>query len=346
MRAVVKSSPEFGIDIKDVPMPRIENEDHVLLEVEACGICGTDLHFYEWAPQAKDFITLPRVIGHEVAGVVHEVGKNVQGFRVGDRVVTETWGGCGDCYYCRLGKFNHCVTQTRIGQQADGGMTDYLIVPAVSLYKIPPSIPMDQATLIEPLGVALRAMERITMKPGDHVFILGPGPIGLLAGLLSMQNGASTVSILGLKSDHLRLKKAKELGMKTFVLEEESAESMMNQINHGHGPEVVIETSGARAGFQLAIDIAKKGGSIGLIGLPPKSEVDVSKLVSKELDIYGSWRRLPSTWYRAIDLIANKKIDVTSLITHVFDVDDAEKGFELLHAKEAIKVIVKPKKKD
>ena len=346
MLAVVKTRPAPGIEILDRPVPSLQGEDQVLIEVGACGVCGSDLHFYEWAAHTADAITLPRILGHEVAGTVVKVGIAVKNFKPGDRVVTETWGGCGDCYYCRLGMFNHCMYQTRIGQKADGGMTDYVVVPAISLYPIPDSMPFDEAAVIEPVGVALRGWERIrNFKPGDTVVVMGPGPIGILGGLIAKVAGATTVMITGLKIDKIRLALARELGLETIIVEEENAQEKIKSLTHGRGAEVVLDLSGGPGSLSQAINFAKLGGEISLIGISPPSETPLQLIAGKELTIHGSFRRLPSTWYRAINLVASRQIDVRPLITHRFPVSRAEDAFQSLFRREAIKALIHPEKK-
>jgi len=346
MLAVVKNKPVPGIEILDRPIPSLQADDQVLIEVGACGVCGSDLHFYEWAAHIADEITLPRILGHEVAGTVVKVGPAVKNFKPGDRVVTETWGGCGDCYYCRLGMFNHCMYQTRIGQKADGGMTDYVVVPAISLYRIPDNMPFDEAAVIEPVGVALRGWERIrNFKPGDTVVVMGPGPIGILGGLIAKVAGAITVIITGLPIDKTRLTLARQLGLETITVEGENAQEKIKSLTQGRGAEVVLDLSGGPGSLSQAISFAKIGGEISLIGISPPSETPLQLIAFKELTIHGSFRRLPSTWYRAIKLVASRRIDVRPLITHRFPVARAEEAFQTLFSRQAIKAIIYPEKK-
>ncbi len=345
MLAVVKSKPEKGIEILDRPVPSLQADDQVLIQVGACGVCGSDLHFYEWAAHIADEISLPRILGHEVAGTVVKTGKAVKNFKPGDRIVTETWGGCGDCYYCRLGMFNHCLYQTRIGQKADGGMTEFVVVPAISLYPIPAEMPFEEAAVIEPVGVALRGWERVSrFKPGDTVVVLGPGPIGILAGLICRAAGAVRVIITGLKVDAARLGLARKLGLTTVNVEEENARERILALTQGRGAEVVLDVSGGRGSLSQAIDFVKLGGEIALIGISPPSETPLQLIALKEVTIYGSFRRLPSTWYRAINLVASRQIDVRPLVTHQVRVSRAEEAFQALFRREAIKALILPEK--
>lgn len=340
MLAIVKSKPEVGIEVMEIPEPDIK-KDQVMIEVKACGICGSDLHFYEWEPHAR-WINLPRVIGHEVAGTLYQVGEEVTGFEVGDRVVTETWGGCGNCYYCRLGRFNHCMYQTRIGQHVDGGMAKYVVVPAISLYKIPEEVDFQEASVIEPLGVILHAFERCDMKPGDDMAIIGPGPIGLLGVMLAKASGISTIIVSGLKEDSDRLEFAKNLGAITVNIGEENLEKKVLDLTDGKGVDVVMDVSGGEGTLSEAAKIAKVGGQIGLVGLGPESVFDNNVIALKELSVHGSFRRQPSSWYRAIKLVASKIIDTKSVITHILPLERADDAFQALIRKEGIKAILLP----
>jgi threonine dehydrogenase-like Zn-dependent dehydrogenase len=340
MLAVVKNKPEVGIEIIEMAEPDIK-KNQAMIEVKACGICGSDLHIYEWEPFIR-WVPLPRVIGHEVAGTVSKVGEEVREFEQGDRVVADTWSGCGNCYFCRLGRFNHCLYQVRLGQHVDGGMARYVTVPVNSLYKIPEGLDFPEATVIEPLGVMLRAFERCDMKPGDDIAIIGPGPIGLLGVMLAKASGASTIIVSGLKEDRERLQYAKRFGGIPVNVEEENLKDKAIDLTHGRGVDIVMDVSGGKHSLAEAIDIVKPGGQIGVIGLSPEGPLRPHLIVDKEITIHGSFRRQPSTWHRAIKLVANEVINTKPVITHVLPLERADEGFQTLLRKEGLKVILVP----
>jgi len=341
MLAVVKSKPQVGIEIMDVPRPR-PKEDEVLVRVEACGICGTDVHFYEWVEHSR-WITLPRVLGHELVGEIAEIGGRVKGFEVGQRVVTETWGGCGVCYFCRLGRFNSCETQLRIGQHSDGGMTRYVTIPAVSLFPIPDSISIVDAAVLEPLGVVLHALERCAFKPGDDVAVLGPGPIGLLAVHLLRQSGAASIIIAGLQEDGQRLAFAEKWGGIAVNTAGENLVERVREITSGRGVDLVLEVSGGQGALDTAVQITKPGGQVAVVGLGAPGIFDYNRMVHKEIDLIGCWRRQPSSWYRAINLVKEGRVRPGEVVTHQFPLDQADQGFRLLLARQAIKVLIVPR---
>ena len=340
MLAVVKSRPEAGIEILEVPEPR-PKDDEVLVRVEACGICGTDVHFYEWVEHAR-WITLPRVLGHELVGRIVEVGNRVKGLEVGQRVVTETWGGCGLCYYCRLGRFNSCQTQLRIGQHSDGGMASYVAIPAVSIFPIPDSMSTVEAAVLEPLGVALHAFERCELKPGDDVAIIGPGPIGLLATHLLKQSGASLIFVAGLEEDTQRLAFAKKWGGIPINISKENVRDQIFHMTSGRGVDTVFEVSGGEGALDAAVEITKPGGQVAVVGLGSPTKFDFSQMVHKEISLLGCWRRQPSTWYRAINLVKEGRVEVGDIVTHQLPIAKAREGFKALLDRQAIKVLLVP----
>lgn len=346
MLAFVKKGPGFGGELLDWKEPILQNPNEVLIEVKACGICGSDVHYYAWPEEMHDqlarALTFPRVLGHEAAGVLREVGIDVRDFKVGDRVVCETWGGCGLCYYCRLGRFNHCLYQKRIGSKADGGMAKYMTVPSLSLYKFPETLSYDEAAVVEPLGVALHALERSHFKPGDDMAIIGPGPIGLLGVMIGQAMGAGKLFVLGLDLDAERLKVASSLGAKTLVVNRDDCQGIILEATQGKGVDLVMDISGGKDSIPTAMQLLKQGGELLAVGIGPVFPFDYSVLVRREITLIGSFRRLPSTWLRAINLIASKKIDVRPVVTHTLPLEKTKEGFETLIKRKGLKVILNP----
>ncbi|MBP1735549.1 MAG: sorbitol dehydrogenase (L-iditol 2-dehydrogenase), partial [Deltaproteobacteria bacterium] len=288
------------------------------------------------------WITLPKILGHEVAGTVHAVGEGVDGFQPGDGIVADTWGGCGHCYNCRWGKFNHCMYQSRLGQHVHGGMAKYVIVPVNSLYKLPEGVDFQEASVIEPLGVILRAFERCDFKPGDNIAIMGPGPIGLLGVQLAKTSGAGEIILSGLDEDKERLESGKEFGAITVNIGKENLKEKVMALTEGRGVDIVMDVSGGETSLADAASIVKHGGQIGVVGLSPEGMFTPYVIVDKELTIHGSFRRQPSTWFRAINLVARKVIDTRAVITHVLPIDRADEGFNLLLRREGLKIILVP----
>ena len=209
MKAIVKTKPAPGIEVLDVPIPRFQ-EDEVLVQVEAVGICGSDVHIYEWT-SGYEFLEkyFPVTLGHEFAGVVVDGGPETKSrFKPGERVTSETGKICGRCFYCQRGKGVFCELRLqfgRIGLERNGAMARFITVPWSSVHRIPSGVNFEEAAMCEPAGVALGAVGRATIDPGDDVVILGPGPIGLMILQMCKARGAGRVTVLGLKEDELRL---------------------------------------------------------------------------------------------------------------------------------------------
>jgi threonine dehydrogenase-like Zn-dependent dehydrogenase len=221
-------------------------------------------------------------------------------------------------------------------------MSKYVIVPAHSLYKIPEDVDFEEASVIEPLGVMLRAFERCDMKPGDDIAIIGPGPIGLLGVMLAKVNGASMIIASGLNEDKQRLEYAKRFGAITVNVGKENLKDKVLELTEGRGVDIVMDVSGGRGSLMEAANIVKRGGQIGLVGLGPEFVFGPNILVDKELTVHGSFRRQPSTWHRAIKLVASRAVSVKPIITHVLPLTRAEEGFKILLRKEGIKVVLAP----
>mgnify|MGYP001195899164 CR=1 FL=1 len=341
MLAVVKTKPDVGIELREVPKPAIARDHEILVRVKACGICGSDLHYYDWEEGSR-ILPLPRVLGHELSGIVEEVGPGVKGIEPGDHVVCDTWTGCGECRYCRLGRFNFCACRTRIGIEIDGGMAELVKMPYTCAYKISRDCDLEEASLLEPFGVALHALERSGIVPGDKVMVAGPGPIGLMSGYLLKKSLVEDVVITGLPSDGKRLALAESLGLIPHALRGETDEiKRLKEMSGGLGFDCVFETTGTVAGIRLAEQLLIPGGKLVLIGIGD-GKTNNNTVVRNELTVIGSYRRQPSTWFRAISMLEKGHIDLKPFITHRLPLSRAEEGFGLLKRREAVKVLLIP----
>lgn len=343
MKAIAKVNPGVGIDVIEVPAPEA-GQGEVLLKVAACGICGSDLHTYEWTKSGRERrgipIELPRVLGHEPSGVVAAVGEGVTQFKAGDRVASDSWGGCGKCYYCRIGRVNLCEPRYNIGSLKDGALAEYVVVPEFNLYRLPDEIPLEVGAVIEPLGVAVHAVERcLTLKPGDHVLVQGAGPIGLLTALV-VRAGGGDVVVTGLASDTVRLKQAQSLGFDTIVSDSATCLDEVRDRTDGRGADIIFECAGALPG---AIPLVRKGGEIVVAGNPSSTiELDLLAAIAKELTFTINLGRNPSSWHRSISLLTTGTVDVSPLITHRLPLEKGQEAFDLLRSGEAIKILLFP----
>ena len=346
MKAVVKTKPDVGIEILEVPIPKIK-PDEVLMKVHACGLCGTDLGMYKWG-QSYRFrvgvpIELPRIMGHEPSGIVVETGSEVKNLKPGDRVCSDSWGGCGNCYYCRLGQFTQCQNKKNIGSLMDGAMAEYVAIPFVSLYKIPDSMSLDEAALMEPVGVAVRAFETlVNFRLGDDVVVLGPGPVGLLEAMVARASGAGRIFIVGLTKDKQRLEIAQRLGFIGINCDEERAVEVVMANTNGQGVDVVFNAvSGGIP--EDAIKFLKKVGQLVITArLHGPITIDGMEMMRREIVITRHRGRNPSSVLSALKLMASGRVDVKPLITHKLKLEDAEIGFKMVERSEGLKILLLP----
>ncbi len=348
MLAAGKTRPEPGIEIFERPEPKITQEDEVLIEVGACGVCGTDVRIYRWRPEEMSARILnmkfPRVLGHEVAGTIRQMGKNVAGFAVGDKVMCEASSGCGLCVFCRSGRPHLCETRRGriLGIGIDGGYTQYMIIRSACLFKMSEDISFIEAAVMESFGVAVHALERSHLKPGDHVVILGPGPLGLLGAMLAKSNGAASVIVAGLGIDKERLKIASKIGAEAIDITAHSLSERVLSNTNGKGADVVFDFAGGVSALKGAIEVVSKGGEVIMVGQGKPGEFDQKTIVDKELTILGVKARQPSTWDRAMALLDSRTIDLKPIITHTFPVKKAKEAFQLLDERKAVKVVIVP----
>lgn len=345
MKAIVKSGPKLGIDLVDFEEPQVA-DDEVLIKVKFASICGTDLTIYEWIPEVMSGynINFPFIMGHEFSGEVCEVGSRVQGFKKGDRVTANPVLSCGRCFFCEEGRPSICDDRLTLGIGINGAFAEYVVVPFKNVYKLPERVSFEEGALIEPLCVAVHATEQVHIRCGDTVAIIGPGAVGLLMVLVAKASGASQIFIIGTNIDEQRLRIAIDLGANVAInIEKENPLKIIRDFTGGLGADVVFETSGSHSAVPQAINLARKGGKIGLIGLPHKfSEIETSHITLTEKELIGIRAYSRSTWKRSISLMANERINLKPLITHSLPLIEAEKGFNLMKEKKAIRTLLVP----
>ncbi len=341
MKAIAKTGPEPGVELVDLPEPRV-GPGELLIEVKACGICGSDLHFYLSELGAEKRIpSFPMALGHEPAGVVLEVGAEVEGIHPGDHVACDPHGACGRCRACRQGQLDLCDKVPVIGVQRHGALAPYLSVPAPCVHPVPMSLDFTQVALLEPLSVGVHAVAISSLKAGDEVVVLGPGPIGLMTALAARAAGASTVVVTGLGVDAGRLELARRLGFVAVNVEGERPHETVLEVTGGRSAAVVFDATGAVSDVHR---FARKGGELVLIGWPNRSlpQEALIQLFFKGITIRPVRARPPAIWPRVINLVTSGMIDPRPLITHELSLADGIRGFELLVKREAMKVQVVP----
>jgi L-iditol 2-dehydrogenase len=330
-----------NVSVAEVPAPGAGPEE-IVAEVDSAGICGTDLHIY-----LDEFETTPPVtMGHEFAGRIVEVGKNVTRWSPGDRVTAGTYfSTCGHCRYCRGGRSNLCPQRRSIGSKRDGAFARYVVVPAVNLYRVPDEVDLESAALTEPLACTIHGVLSVAkVQAGENVAITGPGPIGLLALQLAKAAGA-TVAVLGTEVDRARLELAKELGADHAIDISTAAniESTVQDLFHAEGIDLVIECSGAGPAAETLLHLVRRGGrfcQMGLFGKPIPWSQDL--VCYKELSVTGTNAHVPSAWPQALKFMAERRINVRRLITHRFPLSAWDQALQTVQTKQGVKILLKP----
>lgn len=334
------------LNVTDFDKPEVGAKD-VLVQVKACGICGSDIHGYDGSSGRR---IPPLVMGHEAAGVVAEVGDGVTAFKPGDHVTFDSTVSCGECYFCRRGNINLCDNRMVLGvscgeYRRHGAFAEYVSVPQHICYRLPNDLPFEHAAMIEAVSVAVHAANRTPVTLGDTAVVVGSGMIGLLAIQAIRLAGCSQVIAVDL--DAGRLQKAKQLGADVGLKADEvDVPEEVRKLTGGRGADVVLEVVGATATIKTAIESARKGGSITLVGnLSPNVEMPLQSIVTRELSVYGTCAS-SGEYPACIDLLASGAIRVDDMITATASLSEGVDWFARLYAGEpgAMKVILEPTK--
>ena len=339
MKALVKyGKDENDIELREIPEP-IPQVNEVKVKVEATGICGTDLYGYS-------AVKPPVVLGHETAGIVTEIGKEVQGIKIGDRVTTETTAYiCGKCKYCQNKEYNLCTHRKGLGSAVDGAFAQYFVIRKESIRHIPSHIDFISASLFEPLSCATHAViEQANLLKGETALILGPGPFGLLTAQVAQTLGARVI-IVGIKGDEKRLSLAKNLGIDLiFNIKKKDLENYLSNIIIENGIDVIFECSGSIAAVKYGLKIIRKGGRFIQAGIVRQQiELNFNELLfNKELTLIGSRTQKPSSWDKAIQLVDERKVNLGKLVSDVLPLSNWKEGFKRAREKTSVKVVLQP----
>ena len=328
MLGVTKTGPGT-VELTERPEP-VVRPGHVVLEVVGAGICGTDLHIWD-----DEFPSEPPVtMGHEVSGVVREVGEGVNGWKAGDRVVSETYfSTCGECEWCRGGRLNLCAQRRSIGSREDGAFAPLLLVPARGLHRVPDWLEGHAASLAEPLACVCHCLlDPQVVAEGERVLVVGPGPVGLLAAQVAAACGGD-VHVRGAEHDVARLAKARELELETSTVGEDAPEDF----------DVVVDCSGAAAGIAFALESAARGGryvQVGLAGKPVAIPFDL--VCYRELTVTSGNASTPRSWRRALQLITEHRVVLKPLVTEIVPLSEWERAFAATREGAGIKYVLDP----
>ncbi|GAB5432822.1 MAG: L-threonine 3-dehydrogenase [Epibacterium sp.] len=338
MKALEKSKPQEGLWMVQAPVPEI-GPDEVLIKINKTGICGTDIHIWNWDDWAEHTVPVPMITGHEFAGEIVELGRNVTGLSVGQRCSGEGHLIGTESRQSRSGKF-HLDPGTRgIGVNEQGAFAQYLRLPAFNVVPLPDDIPDEIGAILDPLGNAVHTALSFDLL-GEDVLITGAGPIGIMAAAVARHAGARHVVITDVNADRLAL--ANEVTrVRTVNVAVEDLNDVMHELGLREGFDVGLEMSGNQQALDQMVEALVMGGKIALLGIPPgKSPVDWSRIVFKAITIKGVYgREMFETWYKMIAMLQNG-LDVSGVITHRFAVDEFEQGFAAMKSGQSGKVVL------
>lgn len=338
MKALVKSRSEPGLWLERVPVPKM-GSDEVLIKIKKTGICGTDLHIYNWDAWAQRHIQTPRVIGHEFVGEIVDMGRDVTGYRIGERVSAEGHIVCGRCRNCRSGRPHLCHLTIGIGGGRDGAFAEYLAMPVSNLWAVPDNISSEVACILDPLGNAVHCALSFDLI-GEDVLITGAGPIGIMAAAVCRFVGARHVVVTDINDYRLSL--ATHLGAtRTVNVTRETLSTVVHELGMSQGFDVGLEMSGNPSAFNSMIKTMYNGGQIALLGfLPPTTNIDWDEVIFKGLRLKGIYgREMFATWYKMTQMISNG-LDIAPIITHRYPAEEYQSGFEAMGRGECGKVIL------
>ena len=344
MKAVVKYDNVAGAtEVREVPVPSIGPDD-VLVETAYIGICGSDPHMHHNKVSYK--VNVPLILGHEFAGVIAEVGANVTGWKVGDRVTSETHADyCGKCVLCRTNNYHVCRERKGYGFQIDGAFAKYVRVPSRILHKVPENVSLKEAALTEPLCVAYSSLVKHSpLKPGDLVVIIGPGPIGLLCTKIASILGASDIVVVGTDGDDARMEIAKKMGATmTINSSQQDPVPIIMGMRDGYGANLVVDAAGFSPTLKLSLDVVRPCGQINKIGWGPGPVgFSLDQLISKAVALQGTFSHTWDVWEKCLVLMGERTVDLGDVITHELPLDQWQKGFDLMETKEGLKIVLTP----
>ena len=344
MKAVVKYDNVAGAtEVREVSVPAIGPDD-VLVETAYIGICGSDPHMHHNKVSYK--VNVPLILGHEFAGTIAEVGANVKGWKVGDRVTSETHADfCGKCVMCRTNNYHVCRERKGYGFQIDGAFAKYVRVPSRILHKVPENVSLKEAALTEPLCVAYSSLVKHSpLKPGDLVVIIGPGPIGLLCTKIASILGASDIVVVGTDGDDARMEIARKMGATmTINSSQQDPVPIIMGMRDGYGANLVVDAAGFSPTLKLSLDVVRPCGQINKIGWGPGPVgFSLDQLISKAATLQGTFSHNWDVWEKCLVLMGERTVDLSEVITHELPLDQWQKGFDLMETKEGLKIVLTP----
>jgi threonine 3-dehydrogenase len=343
MHAIVKNVPRGGAVYKDVPVPS-PSRGQILIKVKATSICGTDVHIYDYNNWAKARVKPPLIMGHEFAGEVVEVGRDVSSFVVGDNVSGETHIPCMHCEQCRLGNFHICYNLRLRGVDVDGCFAEYLVADEFTVWRNDKELNYEVASAQEPLGNAVHTVFEGGGVEGKKVAVFGCGPIGIASVGLCSVSGAERVFAVDISEYRLEL--AKRFGADVILNPRHTdVVKAILEMTGGHGVDVFLEMAGVQDTITSGLRVLKPGGRASVLGIPdaPYTVDFGADLIQKNITIYGIFgRRMYSTWFTVSAYLRSSKFDLSKLITHRFKMEEYQKAFEVMKSGMSGKVVLLP----
>jgi threonine 3-dehydrogenase len=338
MKALVKAKAERGIWMQDIDEPEVGHND-VLIKINRTAICGTDIHIFKWDDWAQATIPVPLAVGHEFCGEIVQMGIEVRGFSVGDRVSAEGHITCGVCRNCRAGRRHLCMNTAGVGVNRPGAFAEYLSVPAFNAFKLPDAIGDDMASILDPLGNATHTALSFDLV-GEDVLITGAGPIGIMAVAIAKYAGARHVVITDINDYRLDL--ARKMGATATVnVTTDLLDKTMLDLGMEEGFDVGMEMSGNPQAFRDMLRTMHHGGKVALLGIPPgETAIDWNQVIFKGLELKGIYgREMFETWYKMSSMLQSG-LNIEPVITHHFPIDEYLPAFELMESGQTGKVIL------
>ena len=338
MKALVKARAEPGLGLEDVPVPTIGRDD-VLIRVLRTGVCGTDLHIYEWDGWAQANVPVPLVIGHEFVGEVVDVGSDVRELHSGDLVSGEGHLVCGRCRNCMAGRRVQCAHTKGVGVNYPGAFAEYIALPAANAWRHPPDIDLDVAAIFDPFGNAVHTVLTFPVL-GEDILITGAGPIGLMAAIVARHAGARHIAISDVSEYRLAL--AERIGVTLAAnVNETTLTEVMAKLGMREGFDIGLEMSGKPAALREMLASMTHGGKIAMLGLPTDDfGIDWAHLVTNMITIKGIYgRQMFETWYE-MSVLIQSGLDISPVITHRFDATDFEEAFATVRSGQCGKVVL------
>lgn len=313
------------IETLEVEEPKLESAGEVKIKIKRVGICGSDMHIYHGT---NPLATYPRIVGHEVAGEIVEIGSDVTRVKVGDHVVIEPITYCGECYACKSGRPNVCKEVSVFGVHEDGGMREFVTLPEKQVHPIDPEIDWDEAVMAEPYTIGAQATWRGDVQEGQTVFIQGAGPIGITVLKMAKIRGAKVI-ISDFTNERLEFAKANGADY-TFNPQEEDIKAKINEITNDEGANVVIDAVGVPQTFELAVEVASPAGNVVTLGFnETPSSIAMMHITKKELTIAGS-RLQTNQFGKIVELLNSKQLTHNGLVTHRFHIDQVQEAFNFI----------------